>query len=258
MCVITKSFIDDVRYFFYEVNYNPDNGVKVGDYLEAVNTTTAHCHKDYLFNVMYNVDFCIKRWKKICKIFKRRADYYYSVELTGKRNIRKMRKELYEATDTLTLIDNRLYDCRCQQVLMRNGRRYQIDEEFEIKKHALYRNGERLFKMVNRDNMLKHNGTDFIVYRIDGDACIFRKEYILSLDEDDDLDLDQIVASAHSVVGDRAFEKMCTRIDYYQQVTDEEWSVIKSIAATEMIYKRDNMRSIRATRAYAVINMSRF
>ena len=258
MCILTKNFIYDVRAFFYELNYDTTKGINFNDYINTVNDAISRCKEEDMFKVMYNADYCIRRWGKICRIFERRADYYYSIKLTGKSDIHNMRYDHYQATDTLTLIDNYLYDCKGKRYFTRHRRSFEVNSDFEINKYAVFYKGERLFKFVERDVMLRRNVTGFEVYKINGNVCIFRKEYINRLSAKEQIDLNKMVASISGLAADKSFERSYARINYYQQVNAYEQTVIKCLAAHKMIYQRDRVRSFNATMGYIAINTLHF
>lgn len=88
--MITRKFIEKVHYYFDELNYYEIQSLDLAKFEQSAINTLIHCKDlDDAITATRMLQFCLQKWNKIKRIFKRKLNIFNEYEYEVSRKFHK-------------------------------------------------------------------------------------------------------------------------------------------------------------------------
>lgn len=231
--IITKHFIENFKYYFYQLKYKVENNPNHKDFVNCTMKELSHCTYNSMFDVLICYNYCSRKWKKIEKAYETKREYCNQIKISGRRAIQVLKDEVYKNSDSLALLCGTYLDCKNEYIIKVTSP--------EIKKLLNSAQNQAYFHLVEYD--------DFEYLEKDDEFIgVYEKEYISSLGKKTQPNKKMLVAKIQNLAIDKRFNNSFARITYLKELPENKKVLIKSIALFEMIKTKDSIRKSNTLR----------
>lgn len=266
--MITIKFVVEVGDAFYNLRYKPTKNLSMDDFLIAAGNALARAKDlDDAAEAITLINWCLKKWEKIEKAYDK-YDYLLTdyKSFTGPRRVHLIKGddsiETYWVTNgiegktkKLNLIkedkNNPIFDIDCKRgefTILEDGHYHLKYSAMSMKKMNLLDELDNLMCVIAMDDeqniTLKRNSTPYFIYiNEDSPIEIYRKEYISSLNKDEEPDIEEAVAFIHwDILSEKKSDLGLARLVVFE---DEDVEILLYFAiSTFLLYGRYNKHSI--------------
>lgn len=257
--MITRKFIEKVHNAFDELNYHETKQLNLDKFSNAAINTLIH--SDDLSDAIATVRifrFCLEKWKKIEKIFKKKLSIFNEYHYEGNSIISVVSDEdafgCYYITNGISKKANELHaasiafeDGNVFAFGRKKGRIELIgDSEYylkyskssSVKMKLFHQNNTCLCNIVLSDDLgvfLEKNTTPYELIVDDGIITIYDRAYIQSLRSKENIDTDKMLASIDWDIIDKKSDFGVAKLSVYEPDQDIEMLLLFA-TSTFLVY----------------------
>lgn len=264
--MITRRFIEKIRYYFDELGIDAKNGISFDEFEDKSIKTLNRCKE--LADARIVIDFycfCLKKWNKIEKIFTKHIDKWQEYNFEGQTTIETVDDEsaegVYCLTNALTkskevFLTSKSFDDELYSFKYKNGKFMMEDDgDYYLKYSKMNPDVMKLFDKYNNplcnivlsktyDVFLEKNNTEYelvVQKKDDGNTFIgvFEKSYINSLGDNDFIEFKNMVADIEWDLLNRKSDLGVTRVTIYREMEDIS-QILYFATSTFLLYKSFN------------------
>lgn len=243
--MVTKKFIEKVHDAFDELNYHETSRLDFDAFDKAAVNTLTHCEKlsDAIVAVqMYQ--FCLKKWRKIEKIFNRKLQVYNEYDYEGNSLISKVSDDEAAGTFYITNGINR----KIKEIFVAS---HSLEEEmfalgFEHGRFTVFSDGKYYMKYSKMSSakmklfndkkeclcnivlnkscgvFLENNATPYELVVYDDYIGVYDRRYIESLADTDYVDTDKLLADIEWDILEKNSDFGVAKLNLYDSDQDLE------------------------------------
>ena len=279
--VIKNDDIKEIHDVFDELGYRiVSNFSHVGLFETAIKSLNHTETLEDAKNVIKLLQFCIDKYDRIEKIFISHLNIWNSFKWHGNKRISYVDDDEAAGSYYITNGINKNYkDIFISSIgfgndairFVYNGGKFYIDAENDFylkysklssKKMKMYDlNGNHItniiFDDMNFDIYLDKNSSPFEIISNDGVIEIYWRDYIYSLDDEDDIDREKMVAMLGWDVLKKKSNLGISKILLYDDVSDREIEILLLFAASTILLFRSLMSSTNSASLFLLNNSLR-
>ena len=258
--MITRAFIEKIRYFFDELGIEATNGISYEEFEnKAIKTLNRSKNLEDAKLVIKFYNYCAKKWKKIEKIFSKYISKWQELNFEESSSIETVDDEssegVYCITNALTkskelFLTSKSFDDEIYSFKFKNGRLMIEDDSDYYLKYShinpgtMKLNNNLICNIVLSDTFdifLEKNLTKYelIIQNEDEEDAfigIFEKSYIDSLKDTDFIDFKNMIADIEWDLLDSKRDVGVARVNLYQNIADISL-ILYFASSTFLLYK---------------------
>ena len=258
--MITRAFIEKIRYFFDELGIEATNGISYEEFEnKAIKTLNRSKNLEDAKLVIKFYNYCAKKWKKIEKIFSKYISKWQELNFEESSSIETVDDEssegVYCITNALTkskelFLTSKSFDDEIYSFKFKNGRlMIEDDSDYYLKYSHINPGTMKLFNNLicnivlsdTFDIFLEKNLTKYelIIQNEDEEDAfigIFEKSYIDSLKDTDFIDFKNMIADIEWDLLDSKRDVGVARVNLYQNIADISL-ILYFASSTFLLYK---------------------
>lgn len=279
--MITRNFIKQVHDAFNALNYHVKRTISQEKFEEAAIKTLIHCKSlSDAIHVVNFYRFCLKHWSKIEKIFKKYLTEFNELKYTNNTSISLVSDE--EALGVIYItngINNKVKDViiasqsfggEASLVDYRFGKFIVFDDwDYCLKYSKISSNKMKIFNRemkcvcnIVKDKKdliyyLEHNSTPYQFCNVDNTIQIYDKAYFDSLNENDEIDQNKMIADINWDILEPKSELGVAMLTIYEDVDNAELLLLFAMS-TFLIFQQymSNLKIKQAAAIGVATNMS--